>query len=174
MEKITIKQLEKKLKLIRICLYISYLSLLIIILSFFALLVSYNSLFKTIKDSTTYEKAVENVGNVTINFTDLNEEEIKIANNLILSMKDIYLLPQKSITFSHNISDFYGDGYNENTTAFYRKGNIYIKWRNNTGDVAVSVCHEALHHFTKNNGESHKIVYDVSEYLTCFEETKDD
>ena len=44
----------------------------------------------------------------------------------------------------------------------------YIKFSNNTERLRQTICHEFLHNFIILNDYTHKIVYDVAKYKTCF------
>lgn len=172
---ITKDELEKRLRLTKRLLIIAYLCFFIILMLFSLAVLKNYQIIGSLKKSGVIPQENETIKdiNVTINFTDLNEHEVRIAKNLIISNKDIYLLPQRSITFAHNISSYYGADYRENIVAFNRfRGEIYVKWRNNTRDNTISLCHEELHTFFLATDDAHKTIYDLSDYLPCFEETE--
>ena len=91
----------------------------------------------------------------------------EIAIDLIHSTKPSYLAPQKSITFTKNISYYYmrdGGEYKSNLGGYNtRRGHIYIRWTDNENRLRQTLAHELLHTFIQGEDDfSHAVVYDLS------------
>ena len=114
--------------------------------------------------------------NVTIDFSDLNEDQIKIATKIVRSVKNQYLVKQKSITFTNNLSNYYNSQENEEyegkLLGFNRLGGRnYVLYRDNEIQLRNTLCHELLHTYLMRDELSHDIVYDLSSYLPCYKTT---
>jgi len=120
------------------------------------------------------EIIITNISGVLINYDDLNDTDIKIATNIIDKLNAKYLKSQKLITFSYNISSFYGEGYENSVIGFNRNNEVFVKFRNNKIGVATTVCHELLHTYFNNDDASHEVLYDVASKSVCFDEVKNE
>ncbi len=107
--------------------------------------------------------------NVSLDVSELNEEDKIIVREIIGELKDIYLEPQKSIRFTYEIIQSIGDipaerlnGYNSG------HGDIVVEFTNNKEGMMRTLCHESLHTIIHHSEISHKIVYDLANQFPCY------
>lgn len=128
-----------------------------------------------ILDTPKYKLITENPKKtLLINYTNLNEEEKEIFNNVIEDVKKMYLVNNTNIKVQKGIieGDLLMGGVN------YGDGKlIVIQYSKSENNLRNTLCHELLHtYFCDEGGNTigHKIIYDLAEQEVCFKHKLND
>jgi predicted Zn-dependent protease with MMP-like domain len=160
------KELNKKLKRDK---YILFAGFILILFLFFTLFFMAMSAMETKSYRTIF------------NYSDLTLEQQNEVKIIIDEIKPEYLIAQKSITFTNNLTKYYSENiferfYNKITNAtnpeelggFNRAGNNYIRYYKNEYYLKIVLCHEMLHTFFLGDERAHRIIYSLEDYMPCF------
>lgn len=103
---------------------------------------------------------------INITYVNLTKNETINFENIFINIKEDYLVGNNNWIITKNTSN-----YCENCNGQNRgKGReIIIKYRDDLTKIKRTICHELLHSFFITGNESHKLVYDIADYKTCFE-----
>lgn len=111
--------------------------------------------------------------NINITYEDLNQSEIEHFESIFNNIKEEYLYKNNNWIVVKNMSKYCDNCSGQNIG----NGNkIIIKYREKGMDKTI--CHESLHSYFSNDGKNqdeeitktHKIIYDIANYRTCFYE----
>lgn len=109
---------------------------------------------------------------IMINLSELSDRDAEIVNKLIRDLNEDYLLVQRSITFAYNVTNLYEDCCGETNPLWgFNKehGDNYIKYRNNTGGMKITLCHELLHTIIPSStDEAHDLIRDLASQGVCY------
>jgi len=135
----------------------------IIIISLLVFVLSYElPLNKNMRDIEEEHNTIK----INLTYQNLTEQEIINFNFIFKNIKEIYLTKNQNIIITKNMSNFC-----DSCTGLNRgKGReIIIFYRENPFLLKRTICHELLHSYMIRGNESHEIIYDVANYITCFE-----